>query len=263
MVAGIEDLAIDLRGRQGEAFHIQFGAIADMEVRTELGAAEDRDLAFVDGMVGEDVDGEVEAQARRPSADGRGTERERGEAGRAAFFEFVLAHGFEAGVVGERFARQVLGDILFLLHSIDAGGRGVDESADAAVLGNIDKRQEGLVIDRAAEGGVELEAGVVRNAGEVDHSVAAGQRFFEERGIAQISFEEFQIQAMGGGDTVEDLLAVNEQIEDTDFIAGFEQQRDKNGADIAASAGDEDGVEFGIFHDRTFKNGKAYEVRIN
>ena len=138
---------------------------------------------------------------------------------------------------------------MFLLHSIDAGGRSVDESADAAVLGNIDKRQEGLVIDRAAEGGVELEAGVVRNAGEVDHGVAAGQRFFEERGIAQISFEEFQIQAMGGGDTVEDLLAVNEEIKDADFIAGFQQERDKNGADIAASAGDEDGVELGIFHE--------------
>ena len=263
LVASVEDLPINLRGRKSEAFHIKFRAIADMEVRTELGAAENGDLSFVDGMVGEDVDREIEAQARRPTADGRGTERERGKAGRAAFFEFVLAHGFEAGIVGERFARQVLGDILFLLHSIDTGGRGVDESADAAVLGNVDKRQEGLVVDRAAEGGVELEAGVVRNAGEVNDGVAAGQRFFEESGIAQISFEEFQIQAMRGWDAVEDLLAVNEEIEDADFIAGFEQQRDKNGADIAASAGDKDGVEIGIFHDRTFKNGKAYEVRIN
>jgi len=263
LVASVEDLAIDLRGRQGEAFHIKFRAIADMEVRAELGAAEDRDLAFVDGMVGQDVDREVEAQARRPSADGRGTERERGEAGRAAFFEFVLAHGFEAGVVGERFARQVFGDILLLLHAIDAGGRGVDESADAAVLSDIDKRQEGFVIDRAAKGWIELEAGVVRDAGEMNDGIAARQRFFEERGIAQISFEEFQIQAMGGNDAVEDLLAVNEEIEDADFIAGFEQQRDEHGADIAASAGDEDGVEIGIFHERILKDGKACEVGIN
>ena len=68
---------------------------------------------------------------------------------------------------------------------------------------------------------------------------------------------------MGGGDAVEDLLAINEEIEDADFVAGFEQERDKHGADIAASAGDENGVEIGIFHERVSRDGKACEVRIN
>lgn len=104
LVAGIEDLAIDLGSGQGEAFHIKLGTVADMEIGPELTAAEDGDFAFVDGVVGQDVDREVEAQAGRPSADRGWAEGERGEAGSAAFFEFVLAHGFEAGVVGKRLA---------------------------------------------------------------------------------------------------------------------------------------------------------------
>ena len=175
LVTGIEDLTIDLGSGQGEAFYIKFGTVSDMEIGPKLTAAEDSYFAFVDSVVSEDVDREVEAQAGRPSANGGWAKGERGETGSAAFFQFVLAHGFEAGVVGKRLARQILGNILFLLDPIHTGGGGVDETLNATVLGDIHKRHEGIVIDRAAQTGIELEAGVVGNAGEVNNSIATGQ----------------------------------------------------------------------------------------
>ena len=64
LIAGIENLAVDLLGGQGEAFHIKLGAVAHMEIRAELGTTENGDLVFVDGVIGQDVDGQIEAQAR-------------------------------------------------------------------------------------------------------------------------------------------------------------------------------------------------------
>jgi len=64
LVASVENLAVDLLGRQGEAFHIKLGAIAHMEIRAELGTAENGDFIFVHGVIGKDVDGQIEAQAR-------------------------------------------------------------------------------------------------------------------------------------------------------------------------------------------------------
>ena len=55
LVAGIQDLAIDLRGRQGEAFHIEFGAVANVEIGPKLTASKDGDFTFVDRVVGKNI----------------------------------------------------------------------------------------------------------------------------------------------------------------------------------------------------------------
>ena len=51
----------------------------------------------------------------------------------------------------------------------------------AGALAAPHQRPEGVVVDRPAELGVELEARVVRDAGEVDDRVAARQRPFARR----------------------------------------------------------------------------------
>ena len=52
LVAGIEDLAIDLCSGQGKAFHIKFGTIADMEIGPKLASAKNGDFTFIDRVIG-------------------------------------------------------------------------------------------------------------------------------------------------------------------------------------------------------------------
>ena len=52
LVTGIEDLTVNLRGGQGEAFHIEFGAVANVEIRPKLPASKDGDFTFIDRVIG-------------------------------------------------------------------------------------------------------------------------------------------------------------------------------------------------------------------
>ena len=55
LVSGIENLAIDLSGGQGEAFHIEFGAIANVKIGPKLASAKNGDFTFVDRVVGQNI----------------------------------------------------------------------------------------------------------------------------------------------------------------------------------------------------------------
>ena len=55
LVSGIEDLAVNLSGRQGEAFHIKFGTIANVKIGPKLTASKDGDFTFVDRVVGKNI----------------------------------------------------------------------------------------------------------------------------------------------------------------------------------------------------------------
>ena len=90
---------------------IEVGHVLDVEVGAQLLAAEHGDAAVVDGVVGEDVDGEIEPQPRRVTAHRRRPQRDRDEAGLALLLEHLLAHRFVFGIVGERLERQIFGDV--------------------------------------------------------------------------------------------------------------------------------------------------------
>ena len=69
LVARVENLSVDLLGRPLEGFHIDVADIGDMNVGAQLIAAKNFDRAVVDGVIREDVDGQVEPQAGRIAAD--------------------------------------------------------------------------------------------------------------------------------------------------------------------------------------------------
>ena len=52
LVTGIENFAINLSGRQGEAFHIKFGAVANVKIGSKLASAKNGDFPFVDCVIG-------------------------------------------------------------------------------------------------------------------------------------------------------------------------------------------------------------------
>ena len=52
LVTGIEDLTVNLSGGQGEAFHIEFGAVANVEIRPKLTASKDGYFTFIDRVIG-------------------------------------------------------------------------------------------------------------------------------------------------------------------------------------------------------------------
>ena len=54
---------------------VEVGHILDVNVRPQLIAAEHGDAAVVDGVIGENVDGEIEPQPRRIAAYRRGPQR--------------------------------------------------------------------------------------------------------------------------------------------------------------------------------------------
>src|SRR5262249_5718524 len=76
LVADVERLAGDRLVGHSEQELVEVAHVLDVQVRTELLAAEDRDLAGVHRVVGQDVDGEVETHPRAVAANGRGPYRD-------------------------------------------------------------------------------------------------------------------------------------------------------------------------------------------
>src|SRR5579859_4003742 len=174
VAADIVGLAINGLAGPCQRLDIEIGHVLDMEVRPLLLAAEDRDGAARDGVHRQDVDGKIEAQPRRPATNRGGPYNQRLEPGYALLAQDLLALGLVLGVVGERLQRQVLGDVRLLLDAVDTGRRGVDEPPHSRTLRGLDQRPKRIEVDALAKRGVEFKARVVRDAGEMDHRVAAG-----------------------------------------------------------------------------------------
>ena len=105
-------------------------------------AAEHRDLAGVDGVVGEDVDRQVEALARRVAAHRRRPDHHAGEVRRLVLEQQRLAHALVLVVERERHQRVVLGHVRRVGHAVDRARRGVDEALHAGLLGRDHHRLE-------------------------------------------------------------------------------------------------------------------------
>jgi hypothetical protein len=145
------------------------------------------DAAVVPRVGGEHVDDEVEPQPRGPAADGGRAHDDRGEPGLALLGEHGLAERLVLGVVGERLERQVLADVGFLLDAVDARRRGVHEAPHAGGLGRSYERAKRVVVDRAAERGIEVVRGIVGDAGEVHDRIDAFHRAAHHRLVADIA----------------------------------------------------------------------------
>ena len=112
---------------------VEVADVLDVDVRPLLAAPEHGDPAARHRRPGQDVDGQVQPQARRVAADGRRADDHRGEVGRLMLEEERLAEALVLVVVGERDERMLLGDLRRVADPVDARGRGVDEAAHSRV----------------------------------------------------------------------------------------------------------------------------------
>ena len=159
------------------------------------------------------------------------------EPGRALLHQHVFAHRLVLRVVCQRLERQILMDIRLRFDTVHAGRRCIDESLDAAVLGQLHQFDERVVIDRLAKLRVEFEARIVGDAGEVNDRVAAGNRFVQRLAISQVAPDLLQISVAPDG--VKHVLAVQVKVENLNSVAFAQKRRNQAGADIACAPGHE------------------------
>ena len=238
LVARVEDLARDAVVGVLERAHVEVRDVLDVDVGALLPAAEDGDSPVVHRVVGQDVHGQVEAEARGIAAHGGGAEHERGEAGGLRLQQHVLAEGLVLGVVGERRQGQLLGNVLLVLDPVHARAGGVDESPDPLVLRDLHEGREGVVIDGLAQDRIELEARIVRDAGEVDHRVHPRELALEQPAVTNVPSDLTQTGMPL--DRVEDMLPEDVQIDHGHPVPGGEELRHQHGSDVSGPAGDQD-----------------------
>src|SRR5439155_19331757 len=89
-------------------------------------------------------------------------------------------------VVGERDQRVFLGDLWSVANAVDRTRSGVDEPAHAGGSTRLNHRLEAVVVDRPAERRIQLEAGIIGDAGEMDDRVVPGAGAGELRGVAAV-----------------------------------------------------------------------------
>jgi len=143
----VEDLAVDFFMGRGQHQVVGVDHVVDMQVRPHLVAAEHRDRALVDRVVGEDVDREIEAGARAVSADGGWADDDASEVVRLVLPQDRLAHAFELVVERERNERVVFGHVGRVAHAVHRARGAVHEPFHARFLGRDHERLETIVVD--------------------------------------------------------------------------------------------------------------------
>src|SRR5262249_34847604 len=96
--------------------------------------------------------------------------------------------------------------------------------------------EEAIVVDGAAQGGVQLEAWVIGDAGQVDDSMAPGQHSAQQVRIAQVALDLYQVGMVLH--RIEDALPEDVQVQDLHSVALGEQPGHQHGADVACTTRD-------------------------
>ena len=134
---------------------------------------------------------------RAVAADGGGADGHGHEIRAAIALQHLFAHALEFAVEGEREEGVVFGDVRRVRHAIDGAGAGIDEALHATGFGGFHHRFETIEIDGFGEFFVQFEAGVVRDAGQVQDGIHAPEGVGQALGIADIGFDDFKAR-MGG-----------------------------------------------------------------
>ncbi len=195
--------------------------------------------------IGQDVDHDIEPLPRRIAADRGGPDRHRDEARRLFLVEQGLAFGLKLGIVGERLEGQILGHLDTFLDAVDGGRRRVDEALDADALGGAHQGHEGIEVDGPSEFGVELEGGIVRDAGKVNDGIAALERLLDHLAVANVALDLAQPGVAAA--FLQDIFAVHVEIEDGHLVSRVEELRNQHRADIAGATGHQNTIQPGIF----------------
>src|SRR6185295_7736147 len=189
LVAGVERLTGNLPGGPLDQIRIETGHVVDVDVRPLLRAAEHRNLSLVDRMIREDVDGQVEAQARRVAAHRRRPDDDGRKRGRLILEQQRLGHPLETVVERQRNERMLLGDLRRIADAVDGARRRTDEALDPGLDGRLHAALEAVVVNRLAQRLVELEARVVGDAREMNDRVHTLHRRLERRDVADVALD--------------------------------------------------------------------------
>ena len=135
--ADIEDLAVDLLVRRLEHQLIGVDHVLDVQVRAHLIAAKNRDHAFVYGVIGQDVDRQVEPRARAVAANRRRTDNHAGEIVGLMLPQIGSHMPFEFVVERQRNQRMIFGHVGRIRHAVDRTRRTIDEAPTPAFLAAI------------------------------------------------------------------------------------------------------------------------------
>ena len=159
---GVVAAAGDVRMGQEVAIHI--GNVLNVDVGPGLVAAEDGDLAILEGLVAEHVHAHIKPHARREAADGGGPD--------AMHLHLILIRkkhplGHHLGFVVHRDRHQgeVFGDVGLIFYPVHTAGAGEDELLHPCPHGPIGELLAGQHIHLPAEGGVEFHRRVVGDVG--------------------------------------------------------------------------------------------------
>src|SRR6185503_2650849 len=135
---------------------------------------------------------------------------------------------------GERDERMVLGHVGRVADPVDARGRGVDEPLDPRPPRDAHERLEAVVVDGAAEPRIELEARVVRDAGEVDDRVDPLGRPPERALVPDISLYQLESRVLR-----QHLRAEEKEVDHPHLVAPSQQLRYQNRSDVSTTTGHE------------------------
>ena len=234
LVGRVEGLPRDHVGRHVEQLDVEVADVLDVDVGALLGPPEDGDAPLIDREAGEDVDGQVQPLPRRVAADGGGADDHGGEVRGLVAEQDRLAHALVLVVVGEGHERMVLGDVRSVADPIHARRRGVDEPARPRPARDAHERLEAIVVDRAAQSRIQLEARIVRDAGEMDDRVHA------RGGLAQcLLVPDIRLHELEGRVTGQHVGAEQEEVDDPDPVALGQQLRDEHRSHVSTAAGHE------------------------
>ena len=131
-------------------------------------------------------------------------------------------------VFGDRQQFEVFGDLLLFLDAVDAAGGRIDEALDAVTLGAIGELHRRKAADFPGQLRIEIAAGIVGDARQMDDRIDAGQIDFI--GVAYVALDDGEIRMR-----LEE-IAEPHDVECDDLVAGLEQLGNENAALVAARA---------------------------
>ena len=233
LVSRIEYLSGNKPGRRAQQLDVELADIVDVNVGPLLVPSKDSYLASVNRVIGQDIDRQIEPHPRRISADGRGPYDDGREFRRLMTKQEGFTKAFVLVVIGQRHQRVVFGHVRRVADAINRAAGDVDEALHARQFAGLHQRLETFVIDGTAQRRIEIEAGIIGNAGHVNdirHPVEApGIQF----GVANVAADNLQIRMAR-----QRLRAEQHQIVNHNLATRFEQLRHQHATFVSRTASD-------------------------
>ena len=185
-------------GRILQRLAVKIAHVLDMDVK-RCCAAEHLDLAGVDRVVAQDVDDDVEPLAGRIPTDRGRAQDQRREPARVLRSAPARTAALNFRIVGQRFERQLLGDVVLVLDAVDARGRGIKRALPRLFRGFDEGPEAVVIVTCAPQRRIELEGRVVGNAGEMDDGVSQPASAFSTTAVPHVALDLDELRMVSTG----------------------------------------------------------------